>query len=61
MPIQIPLFVYEKTKIKWRKHMRTQTQSERLQRIVTLSEINLYHLDKDLKMIEKFVLFPDVK
>ena len=41
--------------------MRTQTQSERLQRIVTLSEINLYHLDKDLKMIEKFVLFPDEK
>lgn len=41
--------------------MRKQSRSERLQRIVTLSEINLYHLDGELKMLEKYVLFTEKK
>ena len=41
--------------------MRKQSRSERLQRIVTLSEINLYHLDGELNMLEKYVLFTEKK
>jgi AraC-like DNA-binding protein len=41
--------------------MRTQSQAERLQRIVILSDINLYHLDRDLNMIEKYVVYSEEK
>lgn len=41
--------------------MRIQSIAERLQKIVTLSEINLYHLDHAFGLIEEFVLLADEK
>ncbi len=41
--------------------MRTQKKSERIQKLVTLSEINLYRLDADMHLIDRYVLYPDEK
>lgn len=39
--------------------MRVESRAERLQKLVTLSEINIYRLDREIKMQERYVLFPD--
>lgn len=41
--------------------MRTETKAEQLQKLVTLSQINLYRTDKEGKITEKFQLYKDVK
>ena len=41
--------------------MRTETKSEQLQKLVTLSQINLYRTDKEGKITEKFQLYKDEK
>ena len=41
--------------------MRTETKAEQLQKLVTLSEINLYRTDKEGMIKEEFVLYKDEK
>ena len=41
--------------------MRIETKAEQLQKLVTLSEINLYRTDKEGQIIERFVLYKDEK
>ena len=39
--------------------MEMQLKKEKLQQLVIVSEINLYHVDKDLKIKERYILYAE--